>query len=60
ANIQPSELPLLEAACLHALDDFNGPILLGLQSGHVDRQNRSMPLGASVTMNQATLSEQTK
>ena len=60
ANIQPSELPLLEAACLHALDDFNGPIVLGLQSGHVDHHNRSVPLGAWVTMNQATLSEQTK
>lgn len=60
ANIQPSELPLLEAACLHALADFNGPIALGLQSGHVDHHNRSLPLGAWVTMNQATLSEQTK
>jgi len=60
ANIQPSELPLLEAACLHALDDFNGPIVLGLPSGHVDHHNRSVPLGAWVTMNQATLSEQTK
>ena len=60
ANIQPSELPLLEAACLHALDDFNGPIVLGLQSGHIDHHNRSVPLGAWVTMNQATLSEQTK
>ena len=60
ANIQPSELPLLEAACLHALRDFAGPIAIGLQSGHVDQHNRSIPLGAWVTMNQESLSEQTK
>lgn len=60
ANIQPSELPLLEAACLHALRDFAGPIAIGLQSGHVDQHNRSIPLGAWVTMNQESLIEQTK
>jgi len=57
ANIQPSELPLLEAACLHALRDFKGPIAIGLQSGHVNQQNRSLPLGAWVTMDEDTLSE---
>jgi muramoyltetrapeptide carboxypeptidase len=57
ANIQPSELPLLEAACLHALHDFTGPIALGLQSGHLPSQNRSIPLGTWVTMNNETLSE---
>jgi muramoyltetrapeptide carboxypeptidase len=55
ANIQPSELPLLEAACLHALRDFTGPIAIGLQSGHVERQNRSVPLGAWITMREAEL-----
>jgi muramoyltetrapeptide carboxypeptidase len=55
ANIQPSELPLLEDACLHALRGFTGPIAIGLQSGHVDRQNRSVPLSAWVTMNNETL-----
>lgn len=57
SNIQPSELPLLEAACLHALRDFKGPIAIGLQSGHMSAQNRSLPLGAWVTINEETLSE---
>jgi muramoyltetrapeptide carboxypeptidase len=57
ANIQPSELPLLEAACLHALRDFTGPIAIGLQSGHMEQHNRSVPLGSWVTMDQATLKE---
>jgi muramoyltetrapeptide carboxypeptidase len=58
ANIQPSELPLLEAACLHALREFTGPIAIGLQSGHVDHHNRSIPLGAWVTLNNSNISEQ--
>jgi muramoyltetrapeptide carboxypeptidase len=57
ANIQPSELPLLEAGCLHALRNFTGPIAIGLQSGHMERQNRSLPLGAWVTMKEAELRE---
>jgi muramoyltetrapeptide carboxypeptidase len=60
ANIQPSvpaEIALLEAACLHALHDFTGPIAIGLQSGHMTSQNRSIPLGTWVTMNEETLSE---
>ena len=60
SNIQPSELPLLEAACLHALADFHGPIAIGLQSGHMASHNRSLPLGTWVTMQDNTLSEQTK
>ena len=57
ANAEPSEMPLLEAACLHALGDFKGPIAMGLRSGHVSHKNRSLPLGAWVTMNDAELSE---
>ena len=57
SNLQPPELPLLEAACLHALRDFNGPIAIGLQSGHVNHHNRSIPLGSWVTMSDETLSE---
>jgi muramoyltetrapeptide carboxypeptidase len=60
ANIQSSELPLLEAACLHALRGFTGPIAIGLQSGHMQQHNRSVPLGAWVTMNQADLSERSE
>jgi muramoyltetrapeptide carboxypeptidase len=58
ANIQPSELPRLENACLHALSDFTGPIAIGLQSGHVTHRNRSLPLGAWVTLNNSKISEQ--
>ncbi len=57
ANITPEDLPLLEAACLHALADFTGPIALGLQSGHVPHHNRSLPLGTWVTMEDNRLSE---
>jgi muramoyltetrapeptide carboxypeptidase len=57
ANIDPAEIALLESACLHALRDFTGPIAIGLRSGHVAQQNRSIPLGAWVTMDQATLCE---
>jgi len=60
ASIQPNELPLLEAACLHALHDFPGPITIGLQSGHMTQQNRSVPLGTWVTMEDETLSEITQ
>jgi muramoyltetrapeptide carboxypeptidase len=60
ANIQPNELPLLEAACLHALQTFPGPITIGLQSGHMSSQNRSIPLGTWVTMDEDTLSEITQ
>ncbi|MGA8938010.1 MAG: LD-carboxypeptidase, partial [Acidobacteriaceae bacterium] len=57
ANIKPHELPLLESACLHALQDFTGPIAIGLQSGHLDQQNRSIPLGTWITMNDSELTE---
>jgi len=51
ANIEASETELLEAACLHALRDFVGPVTIGLKCGHVERENRSLPLGAWVSMN---------
>ena len=57
ANVEPHEMALLEAACLHALGDFGGPIAIGLQSGHVERGNRSLPLGAWVKMKDGELSE---
>ncbi len=57
ANVASHEMPLLEAACLHAFGDFDGPIAIGLQSGHVDRDNRSLPLGAWVKMKDGDLSE---
>jgi muramoyltetrapeptide carboxypeptidase len=57
ANVKPEEVPLLEAACMHALGAFQGPIAMSLRSGHVDRQNRSVPLGARVCMQDASLTE---
>jgi muramoyltetrapeptide carboxypeptidase len=57
ANVQPHELHHLEAACLHALETFPGPITFGLKSGHLTSQNRSLPLGTMVTMQDETLSE---
>jgi len=35
----------IEAAILHALRDFDGPIGIGLRSGHVDSCNRTVPFG---------------
>jgi muramoyltetrapeptide carboxypeptidase len=53
-------MALLEAACLHALREFEGPIAIGLKSGHVERQNRTLPLGAWVKMSGAELWEEKK
>jgi muramoyltetrapeptide carboxypeptidase len=50
ANVEDSEMELLEGACLHALRDFDGPIAIGLQCGHVSAANRSVILGASVEL----------
>jgi muramoyltetrapeptide carboxypeptidase len=41
---------LLEAAVLHALADFAGPIAIGLRSGHVDGANITVPLGVRVRL----------
>jgi muramoyltetrapeptide carboxypeptidase len=51
------DVELAEAACLHALGDFVGPVAMGLKCGHVESKNRSLPLGAWVTMSDAELSE---
>lgn len=39
------EADLLERAILHSLRDFDGPIAIGLRSGHVDGANVTVPLG---------------
>ena len=44
------ELPAVEAAILHSLRDFPGPILIGLQSGHVDVPNITLPLNVAATL----------
>jgi len=55
SNVEPKEMALLESACLHALQGFNGPIAMGLRCGHVQRGNCSMPLGSWVTMDGGVL-----
>ena len=55
ANVREEEMPLLQSACLHALRDFKGPVLIGLRSGHVDRRNVSVPLGVKVRVEGADL-----
>jgi muramoyltetrapeptide carboxypeptidase len=57
ACVEPGEIELLQAACLHALGEFVGPVAIGLKCGHVAGENRSLPLGAWVKMNGAELSE---
>jgi muramoyltetrapeptide carboxypeptidase len=43
--VPPADDALLEAAILHALRGFDGPIAIGLRSGHVDEPNITLPLG---------------
>ncbi len=50
ANVEASEMSLLEAACLHALRDFAGPVAIGLRSGHVSGGNRTVVLGAKAEL----------
>lgn len=48
--VAPDQHELLEAAILHALRDFDGPVGIGLRSGHVDRANVTLPLGVRVRL----------
>jgi muramoyltetrapeptide carboxypeptidase len=41
---------LLEEAILYALEDFNGPIAIGLRSGHVSRQNVTLTFGVEAEL----------
>ena len=50
ANVEAGEMGLLEAACLHALRDFEGPVAIGLRCGHVSPGNRSLVLGAQAML----------
>jgi muramoyltetrapeptide carboxypeptidase len=45
-----AENDLLEKALLHNLKSFEGPIAIGLQSGHVDAPNVTLPLGVRVRL----------
>lgn len=55
ANVDESETELMQQACLHALKWFEGPVTMGLRCGHMGGENRSLPLGAWVKMEEDTL-----
>ena len=48
--VPAEELPALKSSLLHALQHFAGPIAIGLRSGHVDRDNLTLPLGVQVRL----------
>ena len=56
-NVNGDDVSLLEEACLHALRDVAGPVLIGLRSGHVTGGNRSVPLGAMVRVEEDVVRE---
>lgn len=51
--VSEEEQGYLESAILHALRDFDGPVAIGLRSGHVDKGNITLPLGVSVRLDLA-------
>jgi len=51
--VSPDEEPLVDSAILHALRDFDGPIAIGLRSGHVSAGNITLPLGIPVKLDLA-------
>jgi muramoyltetrapeptide carboxypeptidase len=49
--VSPGAPPeLLNQAILRALEDFSGPIAIGLRSGHVSRQNVTLTLGVEAEL----------
>ncbi len=49
--VSPGAAPeLVEEAILSALDGFEGPIAIGLRSGHVSRQNVTLTLGVEAEL----------
>ena len=49
--VSPGTPPnLLEEVILNALDDFEGPIAIGLRSGHVSRANVTLTLGVAAEL----------
>ena len=48
--VTPDEESYLDRAILHALRNFDGPIAIGLRSGHVGVSNVTLPLGISASL----------
>jgi muramoyltetrapeptide carboxypeptidase len=44
------EAARIEAAILHSLRDFDGPVAIGLRSGHVEGGNVTLPFGVRVRL----------
>jgi muramoyltetrapeptide carboxypeptidase len=57
ANVEEKDVGMVEAACMHGLRDFPGPVMMGLKCGHVAENNRSLRLGAWVRMGSGRVSE---
>lgn len=51
--VTEEENDYLERAILHSLRDFEGPIAIGLRSGHVGVPNITLPLGVAVRLDLA-------
>jgi muramoyltetrapeptide carboxypeptidase len=51
--VTAAENDYLERAILHSLRDFDGPIAIGLRSGHVGTPNVTLPLGIAVKLDLA-------
>ncbi len=51
--VTADEAEYLERAILHSLRDFDGPIAIGLRSGHVDTPNVTLPFGVTVKLDLA-------
>jgi muramoyltetrapeptide carboxypeptidase len=48
--VSPEDNDYLDRAILHGLRGFEGPIAIGLRSGHVSGSNVTLPLGVSATL----------
>ena len=48
--VAAEEQELLERAILHSLREFEGPVAIGLRSGHVGVRNVTLPLGVRVRL----------
>jgi muramoyltetrapeptide carboxypeptidase len=52
--VSPGASPeLLDEAILRVFEDFDGPVAMGLRSGHVSRQNVTLTLGVEAELNLA-------
>lgn len=49
-SVAAEEQELLERAILHSLREFEGPVAIGLRSGHVVTGNVTLPLGVRVQL----------